>query len=183
MCGCVCVFVMCSYCVGNRSLLALHPLQPICSWLWWIPLSGKGVITTPLPFIHISMRTQDLSNGKTHSHIYGWLCSLLCYNSLYWHYCQLPGWQIVSATVQPLRCSEHLTAVIYDHCVLLLRFFFFSSCTATPKTSAQLHVAQHFSLFLVCLAIKVILILITVCNTSLDTEAHRIDSQAHKRGR
>lgn len=48
--------------------------------------------------------------------------------------------EIVSATLQPLLQSEHLTAIIYDLVVLYRPVFF--PLSATLKTSAHPHVAQ-----------------------------------------
>lgn len=68
--------------------------------------------------------------------------------------------ETLSATLQPLRRSQHLTAVIYYLVLYCPLFFFFLRATS---------VAQAV-LICVCLAMKVILILIADCNTSLDTE-------------
>lgn len=84
-------------------------------------------------------------HAETHSHIHGWL-SPLHHNSLYWHCWQLPGWHSFSHS-DGLNTS--LLLFITSLCFTAL---FFLLC-ATLKLSAQPHVAQHCSLFVVCLEV------------------------------
>lgn len=135
------VFILC----GKWQLIGTSSLQPISSWLWWIPSSIKGMIITPLPFIHITRGTHPWIDGKSDLsmerpiHTFTDDC---VHPSTITAFIGITGsyqGDIVSATLQPLRQSEHLTAVIYDLAVLYCPFFFFPS--ATLKTSTQPHAA------------------------------------------
>lgn len=53
---------------GNQHLISTPSLEPVCSWLWWIPWSIAGMIITPPPFICITKRTHPWILGKSDVH-------------------------------------------------------------------------------------------------------------------
>ncbi len=154
MCGCVCVYV-CFY-VHIRHVhgvfMLCGKLQLIAYLLWaasdsW---SVQNMVITSPPLIHITRGTHPLLDGKSDSTterpIHTFTGDCVSPRGITGSY----RGDIVLAPLQPLGWCEHLTAVIYDLTLLYCPVFFLS---ATLKTSAELHVAQHCSLFLVCLAI------------------------------